>query len=111
MYTTDSPLKATAYYADNVMYLVAVQFEIPGEKWSEFEVSSMYQQLEAYLRTLQTPDKQIERNKMGCTGENEVSLPHSSCLAPHESFWVRVRKLFHDIRTLLLRAEFLTCWK
>lgn len=55
-------VEVTILYADNDPYLVEVRFEIPGEKWFEFERSPMYRRLKDYVCSLQTPDRQTGRS-------------------------------------------------
>lgn len=53
-------LNVTPYYADDEICFQDVQFSVPGEKWSEFEMLPAYRELTAYLADTRTQCIQIE---------------------------------------------------
>lgn len=94
----DDEIEVNVLYADNEPFLVEVRFEIPGERWSEFEKSPVYLQLKDYVHSLQTQGKQTGRNGLECTKGSGASLPHSNPLGYYESFLAQVRRLFRKRR-------------
>ena len=90
------------WYANNEIYFLEVQFSVPGEEWSEFENSQMYQDLVQYQQDLRKriEDKRTVRREQERKVESPA-LPETLISLPlHESFWVRVR---NRLRNMLSR--------
>lgn len=90
-------IEITPFYSDNELYCQEVRFAIPIEKWSEFEMSPMYQQLKEFVHAQETPDKPFLHHEAEPEQESEESLLRSMIQAHPESFWDRVRKRFQGI--------------
>lgn len=79
-------LEITPFYSNNEICWEELRFSVPIEKWSEFQNSQLFHDLEAYVADLQTQDTQNTHRTLEHTVESEASLPHSMQWDLHESF-------------------------
>ena len=79
-------LEITPFYSNNEICWEELRFSVPIEKWSEFQNSQLFHDLEAYVADLQTQDTQNTHRTPEHTVESEASLPHSMQWDHRESF-------------------------
>ena len=91
-------LEITTFYSNNEICWEELRFSVPIEKWSEFQNSQLFHDLEAYVADLQTQDTQNTHRTPEHTVESEASLPHSMQWDHRESFWDRVSRRFRGKR-------------
>lgn len=81
-------LEITPFYSNNEICWEELRFSVPIEKWSEFQNSQLFHDLEAYVADLQTQDTQNTHRTPEYTVESEASLPHSMQWDHRESFGI-----------------------
>ena len=89
-------MEVTPWYANNETFSLEIHFSVPASEWNEFQSSSLFQELNAKIRSFRRKTQDTNSDNYVQKLQQEIQMCAENSILPDcpKSFWDRVHTLF-----------------